>query len=56
MNSARVLFGKQLAMPKLGASEIGSMLDPLLQYYAQRDRGIIADRVSQCILTRQRLL
>jgi hypothetical protein len=56
MNSARGLFGKQLVMPKLSRAEIRDTIQPLLEYYAQRDRGIITDRVTDCILLRQRAL
>jgi hypothetical protein len=56
MNSARKLFGKQLIMPKLNLTEICDTLQPLLEYYAQRDRGIITDRVTDCILLRQKML
>lgn len=56
MNSARSLYGKQLAIPKLSDEEIRDMLQPMLAYYAERDRGIIADRVAECILTRQKTL
>jgi len=56
MNTARSLYGKQLVMPVLSASEIRDTLQPLLAYYAQRDRGIITDRVSECLLSRQKAL
>jgi len=56
MNSARSLFGKQLIMPKLNFTEIRNTLQPLLEYYAQRDRGIITNRVTDCILLRQKVL
>ena len=56
MNSARSLYGKQLIMPKLNAAEVRDALQPLLAYYAERDRGIIADRVVECILLRQKML
>jgi len=55
MNSARSLFGKQLVLPKLGLNEIRDALQPLLVYYAERDRGIITDRVAECILSRQKV-
>jgi len=55
MNSARSLFGKQLVIPKFNFTEIRDTLQPLLEYYAQRDRGIITDRVTDCILLRQRI-
>lgn len=54
INTARALYGKQLGMPKLTAKDILTALEPLLEYYAVRDRGILADRVMGCILTRQK--
>lgn len=56
MNTARSLYGSQLAIPKLTASDVQKALRPALDYYPQRDRGIIADRVETCILTRQKKL
>ena len=56
MNSARDLYGKQLVIPKLSAAEIQDALQWLLSYYADRDRDIIADRVTECILLRQKSL
>lgn len=54
INTARALYGKQLIMPELTRAEITKLLNPLLEYYAERDRSIISDRVTECILTRQR--
>ena len=54
MNTARTLYGEQLKMPKLTRVEIIELLTPMLEYYAQRDRGIITDRVVECILARQK--
>ncbi len=54
MNDARALWGSQFKMPKLTSRDIMKELDPLLEYYPQRDRGLIADRVVECILTRQK--
>ncbi len=56
MNTARILYGTQLTMPKLTADNIREVLQPVLDYYPQRDRGIIADRVEACILIRQKKL
>lgn len=56
MNTARSLYGPQLAMPKLTADYVREVLRPALDYYPQRDQGIIADRVEACILTRQKKL
>ena len=54
MNTAQNLFGKQLIIPKIEVSELHEILKPLLIYYADRDRGIIRDRVTECIVLRQR--
>ena len=54
INAARALYGKQLKMPQLTRNDIMAELEPLLKYYAERDRGIIADRVIECILVRQK--
>ena len=56
MNTARSLYGTQLIMPKLTEDNIREILRPVLDYYPQRDRGIITDRVEACILTRQKKL
>lgn len=56
MNAARSLTGKQLIMPKLSAEDIRDTVYPLLEYYPARDRGIITDRVTTCILTRQKAM
>ncbi len=54
MNTARALWGSQFKIPKLTSKEIMKELEPLLEYYSQRDRGLIADRVTECILSRQK--
>lgn len=54
--TAQKLYGSQLRMPRLCREELMEVLAPLLPYYAQRDRGLIADRVCGCILTRQKFL
>ena len=56
MNTARSLYGPQLTIPKMTAEHVREALRPLLEYYPQRDRGIISDRVEACILTRQKKL
>ena len=56
MNTARSLYGAQLAMPRLHVEEIRTVLLPILEYYPQRDRGIISERVETCILARQKKL
>ncbi len=54
MNNARDLYGAQLKMPQLRANDLVMKLKPLLEYYPDRDRGLIADRVIETILTRQK--
>jgi hypothetical protein len=49
------LYGPQLHIPKFTAEELRLELEEPMNYYAQRDRGFIADRVCQTILTRQKL-
>ncbi|NDO18152.1 hypothetical protein FMM68_00500 [Lachnospiraceae bacterium MD329] len=56
MNTARALYGKQLSMPALKRDDIMEHLMPILEFYPQRDRRIIADRVVECILTKHRFL
>ena len=53
---ARNLFGPQLRIPRFTEEDIRRELEEPLSYYAQRDRGIISDRVCQTILTRQKAL
>lgn len=53
-NAARSLYGAQLELPKLTEQEIRSVTAPLLEYYPARDRSLIIDRVTSCILIRQR--
>lgn len=53
---ARNLYGPQLHIPKFTAEELRRELEEPLNYYAQRDRGFIADRVCRTILTRQKEL
>ena len=54
MIHARNLYGAQLHIPKFTEEEIRRELEEPLSYYAQRDRGFIADRVCQTILSRQK--
>ena len=48
------MYGKQLYIPQFTRRELYEMLEPLLPYYAERDRELIADRVCETILTRQK--
>ena len=53
---ARNLFSPQFVIPKFAEAELRREIKGPLSYYAQRDRDIIADRVCQTILTRQKAL
>lgn len=49
------LYGKQLEIPQFSKSQIQKLVEPLLLYYPERDRGIVFDRISTCIQIRQRV-
>ena len=51
--TAQNLYGPQLYMPRLTAG-IARALEPMLAYYPARNRGIIAGRVMETILIKQR--
>ena len=53
-NAARSLTGRQLVLPRLTAEQIRETVWPLLEYYPARDRDGIMQRVSACILIRQK--
>ena len=48
------LYGKQLDIPKFTRNQLYDMLQPLLPYYAERDQALIADRVCETVLVRQK--
>ena len=54
VSSVRALYGPKLALPKFTRTQLQEMLEPMLAFYAQRDRSYIADRVCEVILQRQR--
>lgn len=56
MNTVRSLYGKQLKIPKFSRNEILEVVNPLLEFYAERDRGIISDRICETILIRQKFV
>lgn len=56
MNTARSLYRRQLIMPLFSSEDIHLAVQPLLEYYPARDRGIIEDRVTTCILLRQKFM
>jgi len=56
MNAARSLTGKRLILPRFSAADIREAVQSLLEYYPARDRSIIMDRVTTCILARQKAM
>ncbi|MCQ2531511.1 MAG: hypothetical protein MJ093_02260 [Saccharofermentans sp.] len=54
LNIIRSLYGSQLEIPRLTKDEIDKVLLPLLEYYPERDRGIIRERVTKTIIERQK--
>lgn len=56
MRAMQGMYGKQLNLPHFARTELYEILEPLLPYYAARDREVIADRVCETILIRQKQL
>ena len=54
LKTTRALFGSVLELPRFSRDNLKEMLSPLLEYYPKRDRGIITNRVIECILERQK--
>lgn len=48
------LYGKQLEIPAFSRTQLAQMVKPLLEYYPARDRDLIADRVCETVLLRQK--
>ena len=48
------LYGKQLEIPSFTREQLAQMVKPLLEYYPARDRELIADRVCETVLLRQK--
>ena len=56
LNTVRNLYGKVISLPKFDREKLSELIKPMLDFYPQRDRGIISDRVIECILQRQKYL
>lgn len=56
LHAAQALYGKHLQIPRFSRNDLMQELQPLLEYYASRDRSLIADRVCTTILMRQKEL
>ncbi len=48
------LYGRVLSIPQFTRKELYDLIEPLLPYYAVRDQALIADRVCETILIRQK--
>lgn len=53
-NTAEALYGTVLQVPIWTKEELYTHLQPLLSFYPERDRSLIADRVLSCILRQQK--
>ncbi|MDD6568518.1 MAG: hypothetical protein PUF01_06730 [Eubacteriales bacterium] len=49
------LYGEVLKIPKFTKSEIEEIVNEFLEFYPERDRAIIKERVIQCIIERQKI-
>lgn len=56
LKTIRSLYGAVLQIPKLTKNKIAEIVNPYLEFYPQRDRAIIKDRVVQCITERQKMI
>lgn len=56
LKTARSLYGAVLKIPKFTKAEIDELLTPYLDFYPKRDRGVIKNRVTQCIADRQKMI
>lgn len=49
------IYGKQLFIPIFKREIIMEHLMTILEFYPNRDMAIVADRVTECILAKQRI-
>lgn len=56
LKAVRSLYGAVLKLPELTKDEIAEIANQYLDFYPQRDRAIIKDRVVQCITERQKII
>ena len=56
LKAVRGLYGSVINLPSFSDDELRIILHKLLDYYPQRDRDVISNRVITCILNRQREL
>ena len=48
------LYGKQLEIPGFTRKQLAQKVESLLEYYPARDRDLIADRICETVLVRQK--
>lgn len=56
LKTVQSLYGAVFKLPKLTKDEIAVIANPYLEFYPQRDRAIIKDRVVQCITERKKMI
>ena len=56
LNTVRNLYVKVIDLPEFDRNTLSEMLQPMLEFYPQRDRSIISDRVIECVIQRQKYL
>ncbi len=54
IKAMQAMYGSQLRIPKFSRNRLTEMVWPLLPYYPVRDRELIAERVCEVILARQK--
>ena len=54
IHTVESLYGKQLKIPTFTRTQLAQMVEPLLEYYPTRDRDLIADRICETVLVRQK--
>ena len=56
MKSAEAVWGRVLEIPRFSRSEIAEIVRPALEFYPERDRALILNRIVTCIIARQKAL
>lgn len=56
LSTVRNLYGNVIEIPKFDIDTLFEILQPMLEYYPQRDRVVISDRVIECVIQRQKHL
>lgn len=56
LRTVRSLYGPVIEFPVFTRKELNEIVYPFLQYYPERDKSIILERVTTCVLQRQKEL